>query len=351
MRVKDAAQLSATLTRSENQWESEMKPMSSRSASARRAAGFALCASFCVLLSAGSVGAKATYVTFDAGGWVTGINSANAVTGYRTDGNSFTRTVDGTITVFAVPDAIRTAAIGINGSGVVAGIHWDNAGWSHGFVRAADGTIAPFDVPGALYTEPSSINNTGDITGHYWGGTWHGFKRAADGTITKFDVPGARETNPSAVNDEGVITGYYVDDRGVHGFVRAADGTVSTFDAPGAKGPTQATSINSKGTVTGYYYIGHKHGFVRTADGTITLFEDEPDRSTDPVGINRKGTITGQCRRSGFAFVRDRLGGIIHEFRFNHFPTVPSAINDAGVIAGNYWTADDSPPIGFLRFP
>jgi hypothetical protein len=325
----------------------------------RLVAAFALSAALCVVLPNGRAEARATYTTFDAG-YVAGINAADTVTGYRLqEKDGFVRAVDGTFTAFSVPGAIQTYALGINDEGTVAGAYTDSLVRDHGFVRAADGTVTTFDVPAAYSTAAAAINNKGEIAGTYSDGHHgHGFVRAEDGSITTFDAPGAADTLVSGMNDKHVIAGTFYDGSAEHGFVRAADGTITTFDVPGTDNNTRATSINIKGTVTGIYFNvndGVVHAFARTADGTITAFVETADCNQPvPGGINRKGEIAGNCGVAGkprlvLGFLRfpDGTMRILRVPRKHK--TIPSGINDAGVIAGNW--AGDKGFGGFLRFP
>ena len=309
-------------------------------------------AALCIMISGGQAAAKATFVTFDDGR-VTGINSANTVTGWQGDGDSFIRTVDGTVTTFAVEGASATVAGRINDEGVVVGIYRDNADKVHGFVRAADGTITTFDVRQATGTGPSGVNKKGDITGSYNDETGtHGFLRAARGRLTTFDIVDTNFTSPGCINDKGFISGIYSSSDGhLHGFVRAPNGAITTIDVPGAL-DTSVDCINVKGAVVGFYDIGNgiRHGFVWEPDGTITTFDGQ-DCDIEPVSINAKGAITGQCIDHQkpshiLGFVR-KPDGTVNEF---HVPnggssTMPIGINNAGVIAGSYHGG------GFLRFP
>jgi len=307
----------------------------------------------CLLASAGSPDAKATFATFDTYR-VFGINATGAVTGWYRGGNSFVRTPDGTLTLFAVPEGTGTEAMSINDDGVIAGYYNDNVGTAHGFVRGADGTISTFDVRGAHQTYVSGINNKGEIVGSYADSADHphGFLRTTSGKIRTFDPSGAANgTFGSGINDKGVIVGEYSDAGGVgHGFVRAANGSITTIDGPQAE-VTSATAINIKGVITGYYddSDGIQHGFIRTPDGTMTSFEDLSCNIV-PWSINRKGIVTGTCENrenpSHFVGFLRQTNGNVNEF---HVPdggsTEARGINDSGEIAGSYRGG------GFLRFP
>jgi len=303
------------------------------------------------MISGGRAAAKATFVTFNVG-IVAGINAASTVTGWKpNDGDSFIRTVDGTVTTFVVPGASATEALRINDQGTITGFYRDSAGQAHGFVRISDGTITTFDVHNANGVGPISINNKGEVTGSYTDGTGnHGFVRTSGGRIKTFDVSGAIETASVCINDKGVSVGYYLDSNHItHGFLRAADGTITTFDVPGAS-ETLGICINAKGTVDGEYGTDGRHGFIRYADGTITTFDGQ-DCNIFSAGINDKGVVTGSCQDRQhpgrfLGFVR-KPDGTVNEFRVpdGGNSTTPVGINNAGVIVGNYRRG------GFLRFP
>src|SRR5438132_14024197 len=165
----------------------------SNSMNSRRFAVLAL--SLCALLFGQPAGAKATYVTFDA--WfVKGINGSSTVTGGSANlTDSFVRTVDGTITTFAVPGASWTEATSINDAGLVAGEYRTRE--IFGFVRAVDGTITTFKVPhsksGTIGV--SAINDKDGIVGDYYdeNSDGHGFERRPDGKFRTVDVSGPRE--------------------------------------------------------------------------------------------------------------------------------------------------------------
>jgi hypothetical protein len=103
---------------------------------------------------------------------------------------------------------------------------------------------------------------------------------------------------------------------------RAQNTHIISFDAPGADttagdgNGTLATGINNWGTIAGTYVDVNDvyHGFLRSADGSFTTFQ-APGADTTP------GSYNG---------------------------TVPSGINDLGVIVGNYYDASGVGH-GFLR--
>src|SRR3569832_44241 len=297
-------------------------------------------AALCIMISGGRAAAKATFVTFNVG-IVAGINAADTVTGWRGDGSSFIRTVDGTVTTFVVPGASATEALRINDQGAITGFYRDGAGQAHGFVRISDGTITTFDVHNANGVGPISINNKGEVTGSYTDGTGnHGFVRTAGGRIKTFDVSGAIDTASVCINDKGVSVGYYLDSNHLtHGFLRAADGSITFFYVTGST-ETLGICINKKGTATGEYGTDGEHGFIRDADGTITTFDGQ-DCNIFSAGINDKGMVTGSWhdrQHTGrfLGFVR-KPDGTVKEFRIPNGgnSTTSVGITATGVIAGN----------------
>jgi hypothetical protein len=327
---------------------------------------------------------NAAFTTFGVPGAITGqgggtlgqgINAAGAIAGWYAgaSGNQgFVRAADGTITPFDAPggtDTLDTYPEGINVAGTITGyyVSFDNPVFlDHGFVRAANGTFTTFDAPGAgtgdlQGTYPLSISTGGAVTGYYSdaNGTYHGFLRRTSGTIASFDPPGSAATTAMSISGIGAVTGYYYTavDEMYHGFVRAANGTFATFDAPGAGTSGRGTyslSINTAGTVTGYYSdeSGVDHAFVRTDSGTVTTF-DAPGAGaawgTHAVAINAAGIITGWYSDTAAAyryhgFVR-AANGSVTTFEApgagmtETEGTVPTSINNQGVIAGYYYDA------------
>jgi len=219
------------------------------------------------------------------------INDAGEVGGYYKDDNSayhgFVRSPNGAIATFDAPGAGTSydlgtqpvAGSGLNSSGALAGVTYNQHAVPVGFFRALDGTIAEFEVPGAVLapaggTLPWGFNALGDIVGVYTDSDYavQGFLRSADGTYTNINVPGFFDTVPYAINASGAICGRY-EGSGVlfHGFVRSASGVYTEFDAPGVKtdadSGTYPVSINAYGETAGFYSdaaTGVYQGFVRT---------------------------------------------------------------------------------------
>jgi hypothetical protein len=303
-----------------------------------------------------------------------------------------------TITTFTVPGATATAALAIDGTGVIAGTYTDTNGVRHGFVRAANGTITSFDPPASTSTTPTGIDKSGTIVGTYTTGSTsnaHGFLRTANGAITTFDpkrsnntavtaihgmtigyyvvderrivgftrtrtdhygrvrYPKAQQTQPAAINDVAVIAGSYRSHRdGWHGFTLAPDGTYTSFDATDAVS-TNPAGISRDGTVTGTFQDGTgQHGFVRIADGTISPFDVSGAVNTDALGINTDDTTFGNYTdATGASHGYQRpSNGVIQTFDVTGATsTFAASINNKGVIVGSYVNANDGG--AFIRTP
>jgi hypothetical protein len=264
---------------------------------------------------------------------------------------------------FDAPDAgvgtnQGTFPICMNNKGVIAGTYTDSALHSHGFVRDPAGIITEFTPPGVTSTQVVGINNRGEIVG--LGATLteiSGFLRTASGRLVYVSFPGSVATEPSAINDSGEITGVYVDKAQLfHGFIRHSSGAYTTFDEPDARlGKTFAGPINNSGEIAGYYSdhsTAELRVFLRDQFGNFTTFE-VPGATHDvfAVGINLSGEITGWGRADGFApfsgYLRDTSGSIT-PIVVSGLNTIPVAINDSGLIVGQ-WGNDRVSTGGFAR--
>jgi len=250
---------------------------------------------------------------------------------------------------FDPPGSTGTMVSGINNSGQMVGIYQDSAGW-HSFLRSSDGaTYTVISVPGASQTIASGINNLGQVVGSYTdGSTGHGFLRGADGAFTSFDAPGAFPyTQPGAINDRGQIVGTTLSAGAVnYGFLRSADGsTYTTISAPLANS-TFVQGINNDGEIVGWYVVGGSYGpqrgFARGVDGSFAAIEVPGTAgATHVTAVNNRGQMAGSS--SGSGFVRNGDG------TFVYLDQSPTAINDNGQVAGNYF--DTTGHHGFLAVP
>jgi probable HAF family extracellular repeat protein len=143
--------------------------------------------------------------------------------------------------------------------------------------------------------------------------------------------------------------GTYRDARfNIHGFLLSG-GNYTTLDPPGSS-YTQASGINNLGQIVGSYTDakGVDHGFLFSGGSYTTLdVPFVPNSQTAATGINNLSQIVGAWEggRVGFTF----SGGRYTAFSVPGYATVPAGINDAGQIAGIYYTGFVSGPSrGFL---
>jgi autotransporter passenger strand-loop-strand repeat protein/probable HAF family extracellular repeat protein len=223
-----------------------------------------------------------------------------------------------------------------------------------GFVYNA-GTYTPVHDPSAPgVTSVSDDNNLGQIVGIYTdaSGADHGFFDNG-GNFTQLDFPSAVSTDSIGLNDLGQVAGYYTDSSNIiHGFLYS-NGSYFSFDAPSAAGQTFAQGINNAGQIAGFYFdaAGTAHGFIDT-NGTFTVIDVPGATSTYTYDINNLGQIAGSYADSS---------GLLHAFLYqsgvfrtidepaaiggtNGFPggTDGFDINDVGMIAGDYATANNA---------
>ena len=130
---------------------------------------------------------------------------------------------------------------------------------------------------------------------------------AAPGRYTTIDVPGAADTVAVGVNDSGVVSGFYTDSSGSnHGFIDR-DGTFATINEP------DAGTASGQGTSVGYINdLGQVAGsYTESNDNTVAF--------AGPLG--RLTTVSDPLAPP--------------------FSTLTAAVNDAGVVAGEYFDASE----------
>ena len=128
--------------------------------------------------------------------------------------------------------------------------------------------------------------------------------------------------------------------------IAPADAKWKTIDPPGAHLTSPAGISN--GVVTGYYWASNDqndvHGFVRTPEGSLTIF-DAGSGHTIPTAINNKGVVAGWYGNyPGQGFVRAADGTITTFDVPGASSTTVLSINDKGMVVGYY-----SGSYGFLR--
>jgi hypothetical protein len=204
-----------------------------------------------------------------------GINNARVICGEYLNGN------DGTFhgyflahqmfVEFDLTDATNTIPLGINDAGDLAGSAVLADGTQQAFLSLG-GSITTFAITDALATLAYSLNATNQAVGYYLnadGVTTHGYLRDSDGTLTfPIDPPESTGTVLFGNNDSNWVVGRYVDAAGVtHGLFFITPDDPLTFDFPGSAF-TSLNGINRDGFICGRYVdaAGIAHGFLAKVD-------------------------------------------------------------------------------------
>lgn len=237
-------------------------------------------------------------------------------------------------TTFDPTGSIYTVVAAINASGTVAGYYEDSNYAAHGFVRASDGTIAAFDPAGSTATSVTSINDSGEAAGWYRdkSGVYYNFVRATDGTITKFDATQGYLPSMIGINAKGKVAGWYTTNNYQPlGFLGMPGGKIRQLNVAGA-------AINKKGAVTG---VDGSQGFVREPSGKLTTFTGPGNpRDTVPTTINDSGLVAGYDKTvcgAPHGFSRNAGGGVNTIAPPNSESTTVQGVNDKGAMTGTYY--------------
>jgi hypothetical protein len=131
--------------------------------------------------------------------------------------------IGGTVTEFAVPDAIATLAYQLNSTNQSCGYYVDSAGVTHGFYRDSDGTLhAPIDPAGSTGTILFGNNDMNLIVGRYSDatGATHGILFMPPNRFVVYDFPDSTFTSLNGINNQRQIVGRYTDSSGIdHGIL------------------------------------------------------------------------------------------------------------------------------------
>jgi len=155
----------------------------------------------------------------------------------------------------------------------------------------------------------------------------------------------------TGINHYGTVVGQASSSTVVKGWTHFTNGGNSLFAVPGSN-YTSFSKRNLNGTVVGFYQVssGGTSGLVVNGSSFATL--NRGTYSTLLTGINKSNTIVGAYQNS--------YGDFEHGFRYNsgHFSsiafpgavqTVPHAVNDNGVIVGEYTNVNlEHAPHGFI---
>jgi hypothetical protein len=284
---------------------------------------------------------------------------------------------------------VTTTYNGPNGTGGLARVDQENAnGTSEITTFNSDGSWTETTYSSSHGTGPATgsiiENSSGSISATL--GSGYQFTPIAD-LAGPNQMPGSG-TFATGINDSGVIVGYFTNNTGSHGF-ELSNGVYTTIDAPNVLPySTEITGISNSGLIDGSYYDASTNTEVVFIDnaGSFTLISfpslqfPPGNTSIEVGGINNSGVVVGETftpGQSGFdtqngtaqSVVSGYLNGIndlgvavgsgasagygfftlnIATHTLTNFPaignggTIPYAINNLGVIVGEYFESTAS---------
>src|SRR5207253_10275807 len=151
--------------------------------------------------------------------YLRGVNDAGNFCGATVD-QAFV-SIDGTLTMFAIPRAGITYAWGINNLNQVVG-GAARLATEHSFRRLANGRIDwPIEAPGFANTDMFGVDDKGRMVGFVTSPNTNtqGFFLCPSHRFAFFSYPGATTTEFLGINNHGQICGTYYSSDGSHGFV------------------------------------------------------------------------------------------------------------------------------------
>ena len=156
----------------------------------------------------------------------------------------------------------------------------------------------------------------------------------------------------NGINHYGTVVGQASSTTIVKAFIKPSSGSVRLYSVPNAT-HTVLNKRNYYGTSVGYYAASAgSTGLILSASGTRASVTYPKAYSTVLTGINKWNSIVGAYSASYGAFQEGfkYRGGSFLPIRFpGAAQTVPMAINDNGVIVGQYVNGNlENPPHGFL---
>lgn len=215
--------------------------------------------------------------------------------------------------------------------------------------------------PGATVTSNPVNNDNNDIAGWYIDadGVQHGFYRVGKtGSLQSFDCPGSTKTSPKKITEEGkpptpFVYGTYVDANGKkHGFKYDVSRKTCS-DWQYKKRSTENTGANLKGASIDVYdrtnaMLALKGLYRKPSGKFVPIVVPDAQQYVIPRDINIKGLVVGEYDgNSGFmweASTQTETNLACDGVPF----TLPSAVNDKGVIIGSCGTSLGNPD-GFVR--
>src|SRR5579871_2318241 len=153
--------------------------------------------------------------------------------------------------------------------------------------------------------------------------------------------PPATNGTPVALNDLGGIAGFFIDSKNEsHGFL-LFQGRLTTFKFPGSSSTT-VSDMSRNGIIVGDFSVAgdpREHHYMVHAGGfhEITL-PGHPNADFTVTGVNANGDVVGVLDSDTLP----TIGYLLHNGKVTTFSfpgadiTLPTSINDEGVIVGGY---------------
>jgi len=297
----------------------------------------------------------------------TSVNSKWVVAGaYTTQAPNtvgFTLDSDGEFKSFAVPNASSTILSAINTAGTLAGLYDKVGATRQGFLYKS-GVVTTITPPGSASVFNIYLAENDSVAGNYYDANFnlHGFLYTA-GKYTKIEVPTTMGSNSllMGLNSAGLIVGNYTDSNGNPLAYTYWQGKYANFGPPNSYGTT-ITGVNEASYIFGSYYTIPISRF-NPATGFVVkggVFKDIVGPginvySTFVVGVNNNGIVIGRTAPGPHSsavssFVVDANGAHAFVGPGTNY-TIVRAINDGGVITGNYTDQNVTVLGSFVAYP
>lgn len=254
--------------------------------------------------------------------------------------------------VLTVPDGSGTQATDVNDAGQIVGNYMDAEFNARAVLWDADGTAHPLGVPGQGDVYAYAINNAGQIVGSFLdyvnpvaGLIWNA--AAPQQSAPLHDDPNVN-VSPADINDAGVVVGAFGLPAQSRAFVWSADGGLVDY---GVQDPdvefqqARWSAVNAAGKLVGHWNVHsstvHATGGQVGTPAVLSLGAMSEEYPTVATALNDAGTVVGV----GLAADVPQLVPVVFD-EDGSFTEIPgavldqengcaSAINAEGVVVGS----------------
>ena len=306
---------------------------------------------------------------------VRGINNTGRIVGYASfDGvNFFSFTYQAGVFSALPPvpggPGIEAVAHGINDAGDVVGSLIDSASpfIANGFILPAGSfTYMGFARPAWPATFARAISNSNLVVGYTDDGAGATAGYIFDPStflFTDITIPGSFLTIAQSMNNAGQVVGSASLPGGAHAWLREPGGAITLFQIAGLS--TRARGINDVGLIAGFITSGPapgvNQGFVGNSSGFETLMVPGSDQ-TFGESINNAGQVAGLFYTGGgtathgfiatpAAMPTGTTSGGAYTFSVAVVPGVPIFIDPPVAVGYDYSIGRNNPRIAAVRLP